>query len=116
MGKGTQDQAVVEAMHGRLLQTLAIDDINVCYLVEDDQCGCRKPKPGKLLEAAGQWGIDLERSFMVGDRWRDVEAGKGAGCRTILIDGGYAERQAKDPDAVVHSLPEASALILSQQV
>ena len=53
---------------------------------------------------------------MVGDRWRDVEAGKGAGCRTILIEGGYAERQAQDPDAVVHSLPEASALILSQQV
>ena len=71
---------------------------------------------GMLVEAAAEWSLDLKQSYMVGDRWRDVEAGKGAGCRTILIDGGYAERQAKDPDAVVHSLPEASALILSQQV
>ena len=113
---GVQKRDVVEAMQARIESRLAVDGFKVCYHRDEDGCTCRKPKPGMLVEAAAEWSLDLKQSYMVGDRWRDVEAGKGAGCRTILIDGGYAERQAKDPDAVVHSLPEASALILSQQV
>ena len=69
-----------------------------------------------LLEAASELSLDLSRSFMVGDRWRDIEAGKAAGCKEVFIDYGYAERQTERPDAVVESVWEASVLILSDQV
>ena len=113
---GVQRRDVVEAMQARIESRLTVDGFKVCYHRDEDGCTCRKPKPGMLVEAAAEWSLDLKQSYMVGDRWRDVEAGKGAGCRTILIEGGYAERQAQCPDAVVHSLPEATALILSHQV
>ena len=57
------------------------------------QCECRKPKPGLLLEAARDWNIDLARSYFVGDRWRDIEAGQRAGCRPLFIDYNYNERR-----------------------
>ena len=65
-----------------------------------------------LLEAAQAWSIDLNRSFMVGDRWRDVSAGKAAGCKTIFVDHGYAEKHIDSPDFVVTSLPDAVKIIL----
>ena len=65
-----------------------------------------------LLEAARQWQIDLKGSFMVGDRWRDVAAGKAAGCHTFFIDYQYREKCAVKPDTVVASLEEAGGLIL----
>ena len=69
-----------------------------------------------ILEAEEEWSLDLKGSFMVGDRWRDIEAGKAAGCRTIFVDAGYAERKPDNPDAAVNSLLEASQLILSDKV
>lgn len=113
---GAQRREIVEAIHERIRRLFGIDDIRVCYHLDQDDCACRKPKPGLLLEAANDWSVDLKRSFMVGDRWRDIEAGKAAGCKTILIGGGYAERQADAPDAVVGSLAEAGALITSGQL
>lgn len=113
VGKGVVDKTVVEAMHDRLRSRLAVDAIKVCYHVDDDGCDCRKPKPGMLLEAAREWRLDLGRSYMVGDRWRDVEAGRNAGCRTIFIDHHYAERRPAAPDFTVASLAEAASLILS---
>ena len=67
-------------------------------------CDCRKPKPGMLLDAARDHGLDLSRSFMVGDRWRDVGAGINAGCRTLFIDWGYDERLTFTPNAVVDDI------------
>lgn len=110
---GLQRRETVEAIHKRIRRLFPIDDIKVCYHIDQDRCTCRKPKPGMLIEAAKEWRLNLNQSFMVGDRWRDIAAGQAAGCKTILIDGGYAEREAKNPDAVVDSLLEASALILS---
>ena len=109
---GLQAREVVESMHKKLLAAAICDDIKVCYHTDDDACECRKPKPGMLLEAAKQWQIDLQRSFMVGDRWRDVAAGKAAGCKTFFIDYQYREQSAEMPDAVVASLEEAAKLIL----
>ncbi|MCA1557132.1 MAG: HAD-IIIA family hydrolase, partial [Acidobacteria bacterium] len=86
------------------------------YHVDLDDCACRKPRAGMLLEAARRWAIDLNQSFMVGDRWRDIEAGRAAGCKTILIKYDYDERQADRPDAIVNSLMEASQLILSGKI
>ena len=103
---------VAEAIHQKLRALLPIDDIKVCGHVDEDACSCRKPRPGMLLEAARDWSIDLYRSFIVGDRWRDVAAGKAAGCKTIFVDYGYAEELADRPDFVVTSLPEAVKIIL----
>ncbi len=111
---GLQRREVVESMHARLRDAGLCDDIKVCYHTESDGCECRKPKPGMLLDAASEWNIDLARSFMVGDRWRDVGAGKAAGCFTFFIDHKYAERQPEMPGAVVESLAEASSLILRE--
>ena len=110
---GLQLRATVEAFHAHLRAALCIDDIKVCYHVDADACACRKPRPGMLIDAAAQWNIDLAASVMVGDRWRDIEAGKAAGCRTILVEGAYDERRAEGFDAAVPSLLDASRLILS---
>jgi len=103
---------VAEAIHQKLRALLPLDDIKVCGHVDEDDCSCRKPRPGMLLEAARDWSIDLYRSFIVGDRWRDVAAGKAAGCKTIFVDYGYAEELADRPGFVVTSLPEAVKIIL----
>lgn len=109
---GTVTREVVEEMHRHLCSFLAIDGIKACYHRDEDGCGCRKPKPGLLLEAAKQWSLDLKRSIMIGDRWRDIGAGKAAGCYTILIGDGYGELKNEMPDAQARSLCEASGLIL----
>ena len=113
---GVQRQVVVEAMHERIRREFPIDDIRVCYHVDQDDCTCRKPKPGMLLQAAAEWTIDIPRSFMVGDRWRDIGAGKAAGCRTIRLGDGYHEAQPDEPDCVADSLLAASKLIIAGQV
>jgi len=110
-GKVARD--VVEAINAELMEKLAIDEIKVCY---DSQTPCYKPQPGMLLEAAKKHDIDLSNSYMVGDRWRDVGAGKAAGCITIFIDCGYAETLTVKPDKVSGSIGEAAALILKLEM
>jgi D-glycero-D-manno-heptose 1,7-bisphosphate phosphatase len=106
------ERAQVEAMNNHLRDELGLDDIAMCPHDDADGCACRKPKPGLLLDAAQRHGIDLARSVMVGDRWRDVEAGRGAGCRTVFIDYGYDETRPKRPDVVTTSLAAAVPDIL----
>ena len=103
----------VEAMHRRLAGELDLDDIKVCYHGDADGCECRKPKPGMLLKAAREFGIDLGRSFLVGDRWRDVAAGQAAGCTSLFINYGYDEKHPEPPYIEVQSLAEASRRILA---
>jgi len=110
---GRQKRETVEAIHEFLLGVLAIDDIKACFCVEGVDCACYKPKPKMLLDAAREWKIDLSRSFMVGDRWRDIGAGQAAGCKTFFIDYGYNEQQPDHPDFVVKCLAEAGEVILS---
>lgn len=113
VARGSQRRAEVERMHAALAKALPIDEFFVCYHDDRDGCSCRKPKPGLLLEAAGKYGIELSESFLVGDRWRDIDAGAAAGCATIWIDYGYAERgPAHQPDARAGSLWEAARWIL----
>ena len=112
---GIQRREVVETIHSNLRNELLIDDVRACYHTDADNCACRKPKAGMLLEAAHDLAIDLTISFMVGDRWRDIEAGKAAGCYTFFIDYGYLESKPELPDMVVASLEEASKMILSIQ-
>jgi len=112
---GKQRIEVVEAMHDRLLRELPLDGVKVCYHTDDQKCNCRKPKAGMLLQAAKDHEIDLPRSFLVGDRWRDVAAGQAVGCSCFFVDYGYDEKRPEKPYVPVKSLPEAVALILSHR-
>ena len=115
--RGTTSQQTVEEIHAALAGQLPIDDFFVCYHDDSDSCECRKPLPGLLFQASGQYGINLQQSFLIGDRWRDIEAGAAAGCRTVLIDYGYRERKPEHlPDAIVNSLPQAVNWIVKQEV
>src|SRR5258706_5259253 len=111
VANGKTTRAVVEQMHSRLVQELPIDAVKVCFHDDADNCGCRKPKPGMLLEAARELGIDMAKSYLVGDRWRDVAAAQAAGCKALFIDYSYRERQPDLPYVRVKSLPDAAAFI-----
>ncbi|MAE06346.1 MAG: D,D-heptose 1,7-bisphosphate phosphatase [Nitrospinae bacterium] len=110
VGEGLASVEVLEAMHDKLRAEVAVDDICVCLC--GDHCRRYKPNPGMLLDAARQWNVDLAASIMVGDRWRDVDAGKAAHCLTYFIDCGYAESLNHAPDHTVSDLPEAVRHIL----
>jgi D-glycero-D-manno-heptose 1,7-bisphosphate phosphatase len=114
VARGAQDRSTVEQINDHLAGQLAIDEIVVCYHDDSEGCDCRKPRPGSLLQAAERHGVDLVRSYMVGDRWRDVEAGQRAGCVPVFIDYEYAERQPAPPFLRVHSLAEAAELIVTE--
>ncbi|MBI5050995.1 MAG: HAD-IIIA family hydrolase, partial [Nitrospirae bacterium] len=83
-------------MHNLLMEKLAIDDIIVCPHDAGDDCRCRKPKAGMLLDGAQKWNIDIKKSFLIGDTWKDIDAGKSAGCKSILIDMPYNKDDAAD--------------------
>jgi len=111
---GKTTQAVVDQIHDCLRRTLALDAIYACTCEEERPgCDCYKPRPGMLLRAAADWGVDCSKSVMIGDRWRDVGAGKAAGCRTIFIDYNYAERRPDAPDYVARDLAEAVDILLA---
>jgi len=112
VARGTQERTEVESINERLASELAIDDFFVCYHDDAEECACRKPSPGGLLDAAERHQVDLASSYMVGDRWRDVEAGQRAGCKPFFIDYGYAERQPDPPFERVGSLAEAADRIM----
>jgi D-glycero-D-manno-heptose 1,7-bisphosphate phosphatase len=113
VARGTQTREAIDAIHARLRAALPLDAIYCCDHDDGDRCACRKPAPGLLLEGARDWSVDLTASFMVGDRWRDIEAGAAAGCRTVFIDYQYRERQPQAFDRRVTSLAEAAAWILA---
>jgi D-glycero-D-manno-heptose 1,7-bisphosphate phosphatase len=112
VGNGLISRSEVDAMHETMARELPLDAIKACFHGQVDHCDCRKPKPGMILEAAIELGINLRKSFMVGDRKSDVEAGRAAGCATVFIDLGYAEPAPDSPDYVVHSIAEAADAII----
>jgi len=115
VSRGSIPRHTVEDMHGQLQRELPVDGILACFHDDDDDCDCRKPRAGLLLQAARDFSLDLSCSFMVGDRWRDIEAGKRAGCATLFVDHAYAEEPPAGYDHRVGSLAEACALILAQR-
>ena len=112
VARGTQTREEVEAIHELLLRTLPLDAVKVCYHDDADRCSCRKPAPGMILEAAAELDVDLSRSYMVGDRWKDIEAGERAGTTTILIENEYPEKKPGNAAARVGSLREAAEWIM----
>jgi D-glycero-D-manno-heptose 1,7-bisphosphate phosphatase len=89
IARGLVSAEMVDLMMDRIRSHVHIDDVRICTHVDADACGCRKPAPGMLLDLARHWHVDLARSWMVGDTWRDMEAARAAGCRPILIRRSY---------------------------
>lgn len=116
VGRGTLARAVVEEIHKYMLSILPIDRVEACFHPGKgaSDCDCRKPKPGMLFRAAQDLNIDLARSWMVGDRWRDIDCGHAAGCKTIFIDRGYCETLKQKPDFSARHLGQAADIILDE--
>ena len=114
VARGTTPKTVVEEINMHLMSCLPIDEFRTCYHDSGDGCDCRKPLPGSLIAAANKHVINLGESYMIGDRWRDIEAGQTAGCKTIFIDYGYDEKQPASMDFRVRSLLEATQIILGK--
>ena len=115
IARGVVSSETVSAINEALVRRLGVHDVYVCPHDDADGCSCRKPAPGMLLDAASRLGLDLPRSFLVGDRWRDIEAGIAAGCQTIHVDQGYSERPPVGADVVVASLAEGARWILTER-
>ena len=115
VARGAQTLAEIEAMHRRLRYEAGIEHFYICLHDDADRCDCRKPKPGLLTRAAADLGILLAGSYMIGDRWRDVDCGRAAGCRTIFIDRGYSESLRAQPDFRAGDLGEAVDIIYQER-
>jgi D-glycero-D-manno-heptose 1,7-bisphosphate phosphatase len=114
VARGKTPRATIDAIHDKLRAELPLDAIYACFHDDGERCNCRKPSPGMLLDAARDLDLDLAQSFMVGDRWRDTDAGIAAGTRTVFINRNYLERKPTSFDIEVSSLVEAAEWILGK--
>lgn len=111
VARGTIVRETVELMHELIRQQMPIDSFETCFHDDIDCCTCRKPKPGAILNAVDKLNIDLSKSFLIGDRWKDMEAGRAAGCKTIFFDYGYDEPSPTCMDYTITNLAEAIQII-----
>ena len=116
VGRGILSLGILEEMHRRLRRQLPIDDVLVCTDPSESPGPRRKPAPGMLLEAAVTWDLDLTRSYMVGDRKGDIDAGRAAGCRCIFIDRGYQEAKPLEPNVIVGNVLEGARWVLHNKL
>lgn len=114
VARGTQTRAMVEALNSTLAAALPLDEFRVCYHNDYSHCNCRKPAPGLLLDAAREHAIDLAKSYIIGDRWRDIEAGQRAGCTSVFLDYNYQERRPLPPYVAVQSFTQAVEWIVEE--
>jgi D-glycero-D-manno-heptose 1,7-bisphosphate phosphatase len=116
VGRGAQSREAVEAMNLKMQLALPLlDRIEICYHAGErygQPCDCRKPRPGLILRAVAGLNIDPKRSYVIGDRWRDVDCARAAGCRAILIERGYNESLQQAPDFTVANFNEAVTAVL----
>ena len=112
IARGAVPRTVVDNMNGWLTSVLPLDAVLTCAHDDVDHCECRKPLPGLITQAARELQLECAASYMIGDRWRDIEAGRRAGCKTFFIDCGYDEQLPQSYDFRVSSLLEAARIIL----
>lgn len=118
VGRGTQSKANVEAIHQQLRHLVpTIDHIEVSYDAGNTPAPAprRKPEPGMLIDSAQTLGLDLTQSWMVGDRWRDIDCGHAAGCQTVFIDLGHDEKLRSEPHFTVPNFMAAVRVILAHK-
>jgi D-glycero-D-manno-heptose 1,7-bisphosphate phosphatase len=111
VSRGWQTREQVDEFHRMIERELPIARVYACFHDQADGCGCRKPKPGMLLQGGAEFGVDLSRSFMVGDRPTDIEAGRAAGCRTIYLRHAGDAEPAPAADHEIRTLRELLDLI-----
>ena len=111
VSRGKIEKKTVIQMNNYLKDEIKLDDFFVCYHDDHDNCKCRKPKPGLLLDATKKWNIDLKKSYMIGDRWKDVRAGINAGCKTIFINNNYKESKQVEANFTADTLLDAVYII-----
>jgi len=111
VSRGIIEKKNVKEINNFLQHEISFDDIFVCYHDDIDNCNCRKPKPGLLLQAGKKWDVDFKKSFMIGDRWRDIQAGEKAGCKTIFLDYKYNDIKPKSPSFISDTLLNAVYII-----
>jgi D-glycero-D-manno-heptose 1,7-bisphosphate phosphatase len=109
--RGWQSREQVELFHALIERELPVSRVYACFHDNAAGCACRKPRPGMLLQASEEFGVDLTSSFMVGDRASDVEAGRAAGCRTVLFRPAPS-REVALPDHEISTLPELLTFVL----
>ena len=112
VARGKISKEEVEKINNHLKNLLPIDELYTCYHDNNDFCDCRKPKAGVLTSVAKNNNIDLNNSYMIGDRWSDIEAGNRAGCKTFFIDYSYNEKKPSNYTFHVKSLKQAVDIIL----
>ena len=110
--RGIQERSVVEVLHRHILEHLPLEEIYVCYHDDRDECTCRKPRPGMILKARDQYGLNLDSCWLVGDRWKDIVAGNAVGCQTVFLNYDYDETLRSSPDHTIFHLSELASLIL----
>ncbi len=103
----------LEKMHQVIMATLPVDDITCCPHDSKDNCACRKPKPGMILQEAKKRGVDLAKSYVIGDSDKDIGAGKAAGCKTFFIKKAYNKGEGREADFVATNLKETINIIKS---
>ena len=106
LSRGYQNRREMDRMHDQMRRALPLDDIMVCPHDETDRCPCRKPKPGLLVEAAFKWKLDLDRSFVISDKWQDAEAARTAGCTSLLVQSPWVGKVHRD-----FVLPDLAAIV-----
>ena len=116
VARGITPMAVVENINESIRAALGLDAVYMCVHDDGDGCACRKPMPGLITRAAEELGLDLRASYLIGDRWRDIEAGRRAKCTTLFLDRGYRERQPETYDFRIESLPDAARIILRKDM
>jgi D-glycero-D-manno-heptose 1,7-bisphosphate phosphatase len=109
VARGKASRADIDKVNAQLSATLPLDAIEAWEHDDNAQCDCGKPKPGMILRARDKFYLELGSSFIVGDRWRDTEAGRRASCRTALIGDGHGEAFPYAPTLKLASLPGAAS-------
>jgi D-glycero-D-manno-heptose 1,7-bisphosphate phosphatase len=117
VARGTQSREMVESFNALIQSRLPVREIFVCYHDNTDNCDCRKPRPGLILQARDKYELDLSNSWMVGDRWKDIAAGQAVGLKTIFVDYHYAEAYKGAPaDFTVEDTVYLADIILKGQL
>lgn len=111
VARGATNKKTVIEINNFIARLLKIQYVSICFHDDKHICHCRKPKPGMLYDFSKRLGLDLSRSFMVGDRWRDIDAGNAAGCTSIFIDRGYQEALSSNPSFIVKNMYEVVQII-----
>ena len=112
ISRGLISREEMDGFHDLIRRELPVDDIIICPHDDTDDCDCRKPKPGMIVQAAEKYGIDIGSSFIIGDTWKDMEAGRRAGCTTILLDAPY--NQGVDSNHRIQDISQALEIILPE--